>query len=160
MTVHRQPCMPGDEPFLRSLILETIADEFGAGRWPEPLRSQILDLQYSARRQGVGAPGSGVSEEIVIADAEPAGWLVLSSTGDHIRLIEIMIAAANRNRGIGSEILRQVIACGAREGKPVRLSVNVTNTRAERLYSRLGFRRIGGNDVQHLMERIPPAEIC
>ena len=39
-----------DEPFLRSLITETIALELGADNWPEPVRDQLLSLQFANRR--------------------------------------------------------------------------------------------------------------
>jgi ribosomal protein S18 acetylase RimI-like enzyme len=46
-----------------------------------------------------------------------------------------------------------VIAAAARGGKPARLNVAVLNSRAIALYRRLGFARIGGDEVQHVMER-------
>jgi ribosomal protein S18 acetylase RimI-like enzyme len=54
--------------------------------------------------------------------------------------------------GIGSAVLRELLAEADGAGKTVTLNVNATN-RAAALYERLGFRRTGGSEVQHYMER-------
>ncbi len=142
MTIALRPETTADEPFLRHLIVETVALELGASAWPEPLRGPLLDLQYKGRR---GArPGW-----IVQTDGVDAGWVVLSDNSDHVFLTEIMILPEMRGRGIGTAALRFILT-NAR--KPVRLHVNVTNLGAVRLYERLGFRRVAGNEIQHLME--------
>ena len=44
---------PGDEGFVRRLVIETVADELGADAWPEPLRSQLLEMQFASRRDAI-----------------------------------------------------------------------------------------------------------
>ena len=142
MNISLRPETAADEPFLRRLITETIAIELGAAAWPESLRGPLIEVQYKGRR---GArPGW-----IVQADGVDAGRLVFSDTPDYIFLSEIMVLAERRGRGIGTSALRSLLT---NAGKPVRLRVNVTNSSAIRLYQRLGFRRIGGDEIQHLME--------
>jgi len=148
---------PGDEPFLRRLITETVALELGAGRWPEPMRSQLLDLQYQNRRMGPRAGFSTGESHIILFNGEPAGWLFFANLDHEIHIVEIMVLPECRTRGAGAEAIRHVFALASAAGKPVRLTVNVLNTRAIRLYERLGFRRIGGNEVQHEMEARPQA---
>ncbi len=147
------PGDPADENFLRNLILETAAAQLGADLWPEPVRSQLLEVQYSARLNAIRSRFPGGRSRIVRIDSADAGWLYTAEIDDEIRLVEIMIAAAHRGKGAGAEAIRIVIQEADAAGKPVRLSVDTANTAAFRLYERLGFRRIGGDEVRHQMER-------
>ncbi len=81
------------------------------------------------------------------------GWIVVTTMPHEVRLVEIMVGAEFRGRGIGSAVIGEVLASAESAGRPVRLHVNVTNIAAIRLYERLGFRRIDGDEVQHLMEK-------
>ncbi len=148
MDVQRRRESAADEPFLRRLIVDTIAQELGAAAWPEPVRSSVLDMQYASRR---GAR-AGSHSEIVSVDGQDAGWIAIRETDHEIRLVEIMIAADFRGRGIGTRVIGEALDSARNSNKPLRLNVNVTNAPAIRLYERLGFLRIGGNEVQHLME--------
>ena len=154
MLVTRRPLAPDDEPFVRSLILATVAEELRAWAWPEPMRSNLLEMQYRVRRQGVESTFPDAEKSIVMIDGQPAGWVVVSRTSDEIHLVDIAILAEWRGAGVGTTTLRELLAESDRAGKPIRLTVNVTN-RAALLYERLGFRRTGGNQVQHFMERQP-----
>lgn len=64
---------------------------------------------------------------------------------------------AEVNDCVGTAVIRQLLAAAAVTGKPLRLSVAVTNRAAIALYERLGFHRIAGDEVQHLMEYNPPS---
>jgi ribosomal protein S18 acetylase RimI-like enzyme len=143
---------PQDEPFLRSLIHATIVGELEASQWPEPMRSHLLSVQYTARRQLNRAKFPEAVSFVVAADGADAGWAVVTTMPHEIQLVEIMILPELRGKGIGTAAIRQVLATAAAAGKPVRLNVNVTNHAAIGLYQRLGFRRIEGDEVQHVME--------
>jgi ribosomal protein S18 acetylase RimI-like enzyme len=154
VTVALRPESPRDEPFIRRLILETVAQELGADAWPEPMRSHLLEIQYAARRQSHSANYPEAASRVILADGSEAGWVVVTVLPHEVRLVEIMILAQQRGKGIGTAVIRGVLADAGAEGKPVRLHVNVTNHAAIRLYERLGFRRTAGNEVQHLMEAV------
>ncbi len=142
-----------DEPFLRRLILETVTQELAAESWPEPLRSHLIGLQYAARRQAVRTHFPDGHSRIILVDDQEAGWLFVASLADEVRLAEIMILVECRGQGIGSTVIRRLIEHAG--DTPVRLLVNVMNSRATHLYERLGFRRVGGDEVQQLMEYHP-----
>lgn len=156
MNITLRPEEPAvDEPFIQRLIMETLALEFGAAAWPEPMRSQLLGLQYSNRRQAPRANFPEGESRIILIDGIPAGWLFTATFDDHIHLAEIMVLPEHRGKGAGTAALREVLVHAARDHKAVRLHVNLVNAAALRLYERLGFRRIGGTEVQHEMEARP-----
>ncbi len=153
MTVGLRPESPSDEDFIRRLILRTVAEELGADAWPEPMRGHLLGIQFEARRQSHRTNFPDAASEVIEADGRDAGWIVVMTMPHEVRLVEIMVAEESRGQGIGSAAIGELLATAQSAGKPVRLHVNVTNGAAIRLYERLGFRRVGGNEVQDLMER-------
>lgn len=156
MTVNLRREEPGDDEFLRRLILDTIGAELGASPWPEPMRSHLLGIQYAARRHSRSAGLPETSSQIIQADGADAGWLVTTALPQEVRLVEIMVLPERRSQGVGTATILQLLAAAAAAGKSVRLNVNVTNRAAIALYERLGFRRINGDEVQHVMEHSPP----
>lgn len=150
MTVTLRPECPDDEPFIRGLVLETVATELGASAWPEPMRSQLLGVQYAGRRQSHGLNFPAAASRIIQADGANAGWILVNTAPDEVRIVDIMVLPALRGRGIATAVLRGIVAPTATV--PVRLNVYITNHPAIRLYERLGFRRTGGDEAQHYME--------
>jgi ribosomal protein S18 acetylase RimI-like enzyme len=155
MTVSQRPATPEDEPFLHQLILDTSSEECGAAAWPEPLRTQLLEIQYSARRRSIRARYPGAQDRIVLLDGLPCGWFSLAELPDEIRWIDLMIRPERRGQGAGTALLAEEMAAADRARKPARFSVCVTNAAAIRLYERLGFRRTGGSQTHHFMEYDP-----
>ncbi len=152
MTVSLRPESSADEAFLRHLILESVTEELGAAAWPEPMRSHLLGVQYAGRRQSRRADFPGAASYVIQADGENAGWVVTASLPDETHIVDIMILPVMRGRGIGTIALREILCTAVHAGKPVRLSVNPMNQGAIRLYERLGFRKIGEDEVQYFMQ--------
>ena len=144
-----RPETPEDEPFVRDLILDTISAELGASAWPEPMRGHLLAIQCQGRRH------SGGQSLIILHHGDAVGWLLLAALPFEIRLIEIMVAGTMQGMGIGSGVIREVLESARAQGLPLRLSVNVTNERAVKLYLRLGFRPVENDEVQLRMEALP-----
>ena len=153
MTISRRPETPEDEPFLRQMIIASIAQELMAWSWPEAIRDQLLGMQYSAKVGSLRTNHPAAASEIILAGGQPVGWIFLDESPQEIHLCEIIVAVGLRGKGVGSAVLREVLAAADRAKKPVRLLVNVTNAGAIQLYERLGFRRTGGDQLQHEMER-------
>lgn len=158
MNVTLRPAIPEDAPFVRQLVLDTVSEELMADSWPEPMRSHLLEIQYSSRLYSIRARFPGAQEFIILADTCPVGWMVKADLGEEIRWIELMVRPESRGKGVGKAALAEQIAEADRLGKPGRFSVSVGNVRAIRLYESLGFRRTGGDDTQHFMEYVPAPE--
>jgi ribosomal protein S18 acetylase RimI-like enzyme len=152
MTVSTRPETAKDEAFLKTLILDTIARQLHAELWPPEIRDSVLGLQYNIRRNGSLNSYAGAESRIILADGAPAGWMVIAELPEELRLAEIMVSANARGQGVGSAAIRAAIADAQQLGKPCRLNVSVANPDAERLYERLGFRRIDAEEVNFTME--------
>ena len=84
--------------------------------------------------------------------------MVVVRMDQEIRLADIALMPEYRNAGIGTSLIRELLSEGAAAGKPVRLHVARTN-RAQKLYSRLGFAKIGDTGTHFLMEWVTGGSI-
>jgi ribosomal protein S18 acetylase RimI-like enzyme len=144
---------PEDDPFIRRLMIDTLTDQLGVDCWPDEVRERLLEEQYKIRRQGFRASAADLPGTIVLVDNEPVAWYVAAEFDDEIQLVNLMVQRTHRGKGIGTEILRKLIADSDRAGKSLRLSVALNNQRATNLYARLGFHRTGTDGVHQSMER-------
>ena len=86
--------------------------------------------------------------------ARSEGGFHLGHGVDEIRLVDIALLPAARGRGLGGELMADILAEGEAKGLLVRIHVEHNNP-AMRLYKRLGFEKIEEQGVYWLMEWIP-----
>lgn len=92
-----------------------------------------------------------VHTQIVTVDGRDAGVLIVHRRPGETYLGRIAIDPAYQGLGIGSALVRDLLAEAAGRGVPLLLDVLVVNTRARALYERLGFREVfrhGENDIK------------
>jgi ribosomal protein S18 acetylase RimI-like enzyme len=88
--------------------------------------------------------------EIVVVDGRDAGFLWVSEKESEIFLVSIRLLPEFQNRGIGTKLIKDVLAAGSAKNKPVRLQVLKVNP-ARKLYEKLGFRVYGETGTHFLM---------
>jgi ribosomal-protein-alanine N-acetyltransferase len=81
---------------------------------------------------------------VAIADGEIVGYAGLAAAGDQADVQTIAVAAARQRAGIGSAMLRELLAeAGRRGATAIFLEVRADNPAAQAMYERFGFERIG-----------------
>ncbi|MCW6006785.1 GNAT family N-acetyltransferase [Micromonospora sp. CPCC 205371] len=85
---------------------------------------------------------------IVTVDGRDLGVLIVEYAPHEIVLGRIELHPDAQGRGIGTALIREVLAEGAASGRPVALEVLTVNPRAQALYERLGFREVGRSGVK------------
>lgn len=78
------------------------------------------------------------------------GCLGFADHPDRHELLEIQIDPDFQNRGIGAQLIQWLIMRAQEEAKPLYLNV-FTESSAQRLYERLGFKVIDSSAYQHRM---------
>ena len=78
--------------------------------------------------------------QVIQADGEDVGVLIVRDNDDELYLAEIEILPEWQGLGIGSAVVRSLMRDAVARQKPLTLRVLHVNGRARALYERLGFR--------------------
>lgn len=116
-------------------------------------------MQFNAQHRYYQENYCGAEFLIILVSKLPVGRLYIARGADEIRIMDISLLPRHRNSGIGSCILKKLIAEAGDQRKPVRIHVERFNP-AIKLYQRLGFVPIGENGVYYFMERPANPEPC
>ena len=149
-----RPARPEDEAFLEAVYASTRQEELAPVPWTPEQKAAFLRMQFQAQHRAYHARFPDASFEIVLRDGVPAGRLYVDRRPQEIHIIDIALLPAHRRAGIGSSILRDLMAEGDRSRKSVTLYVERFNP-ALRLYERLGFTQTADSEVYLLLQRRP-----
>ncbi len=156
MNITLRPIEPGDMEFLYRVYASTREAELTLTDWDDAQKESFLRMQFNAQHTYYQEYYPNSAFLVILADGEQAGRLYVDRWPDQIRVVDIAVLPQYRNAGIGTTLLKDLLAEGALSGKPVTIHVEQYNP-ALRLYNRLGFSRIGERGVYYLMEWRPPA---
>jgi len=93
--------------------------------------------------------------QIIQADSQPIGTLIVKHTPDHVYLSGLYLLPKHQRQGFGSRILEDLLAEGQAHHLPIRLRVLKVNPQARRLYERMGFAVIDEEEHFVVMEKQP-----
>lgn len=88
---------------------------------------------------------------IIEVDGTPVGMIQVLDEANTLEVGEIQVQPSAQNRGVGTAVLKDVIARAHEGRKSVRLRVGLKNERAYRLYERLGFHCVDRTETHHHM---------
>jgi len=91
------------------------------------------------------------THRVIELAGQPVGCLAVEWSPDQIRLNRVLLLPAIQGRGIGTELVRQVLAQARTSRLPVRLRVFKVNP-AQHLWRRLGFSVVGETETHWIME--------
>jgi ribosomal protein S18 acetylase RimI-like enzyme len=117
--------LSGDRDFLfavRRATLRTYVDQTSG--WDDAEQRAIADKEFA-----------DLPYAVVEESGRPVGYVCVRHESEYDFVEEIALLPEAQGRGIGTQLLREILAAARR---PVRLSVFVSNP-AQTLYARLGF---------------------
>ena len=120
------------------------------------MQETFLRVQHLAQSRGYQAAHPRAERSIVLASGEPAGRWMVDREGESIVLVDVAFLPEHRGKGLGTALLKRLLAEGGAAGRKVKLQVTRGNP-AIRLYQRLGFVRTGGDEIRDSMEWAPLA---
>jgi len=141
-TVELRPVSDSDNEFLLSVYGSTRADELAQVEWPEGQKEMFLRWQFDLQRREYDTRFPDGEYCVIVIDQQPAGRIWVGADNEQIRLLDIALLPQFQNRGVGTVLLKRVMARAEQEGKALRHMVFVLNNDADRFYERLGFKQI------------------
>ena len=150
--INLRPSRTDDQPFLAAVYASTRTDELAPVPWTDAQKAAFLAQQFDAQDVAYRQNYPDGSFSIVELDGVPIGRLIVTRLeGNELRIVDVALLPGHRNAGIGTGLIRDVLAVAESDDLMVSLHVEVWNP-AARLYERLGFRRVSANDVHVRME--------
>ncbi|MEJ5027689.1 GNAT family N-acetyltransferase [Comamonas sp. MYb69] len=133
-----------DLPWLQMLYSQSREAELAPVPWPPAVKAAFLESQFALQHRHFVQGGTSDAWWIVCqknADGmvQAIGRLYLAQGAHTVTVVDICLLGAYQSQGLGSALLRHVLADAAQAGKAVSLHVAHGNTGALQLYQRLGF---------------------
>jgi GNAT superfamily N-acetyltransferase len=150
-----RPVGDADRAFLAHVYATTRADELAIRPWTDEQKAAFLAQQFEAQDAHYRRHYGDATFDVIEVDGEPAGRLYVHRGRREVCIVDIALTPPYRGRGLGTRLLRGLIAEAEQSGRPLSIHVEIHNP-ARRLYERLGFRPAGDSGEVYLrMERAP-----
>lgn len=128
-----------DEAFLETVYADARRDELAAFGWSAEQENAFFKMQFALQKRAYAMQFPDADYSIVEFNNRAIGRAIVLRGELEIRLIDITLFAAFRNRGVGSFLIERLKDEARRDGKILRLRVLKTNDGARRLYERLNL---------------------
>jgi GNAT superfamily N-acetyltransferase len=136
--VELRPSRETDREFLVALYASTRSDELAATSWTPDERDAFVRMQFDLQDRHYRSAYPHAEHSLIVGGGRPIGRVIVNRGAREIRVVDISLMPEHRGHGIGSALLRRVLAEATVAGLPVGLSVQAANP-ARHLYERLGF---------------------
>jgi GNAT superfamily N-acetyltransferase len=144
--IELRPVNESDLPFLQQVYASTRNEELSLTNWDEAQKTAFIAMQFEAQHRYYHENYIGADWQVILVDGQPAGRLYLHPRPNEIRVMDITLLPQFRGRGIGTCLLGDVLAEGARSNRKITIHVEKYNP-ALWLYQKLGFQVIEDKGV-------------
>lgn len=151
MPITFRPITPDDADFLLRVYGSTRSDEMALVPWNEAQREAFVRMQFEAQHQYYQSKYPAGDFLLILFDDRPVGRLYVARLEEEIRIVDVTVLPAERGAGIGTALLKDLMAEAARTKRPLRIYVENYNP-SVRLFERLGFSATEDDGVNLLMQ--------
>jgi ribosomal protein S18 acetylase RimI-like enzyme len=134
-----RPASVEDEPFLFDLFRAVRADRFDFQPGGHPQMAVMVRLQFKAQEHTLASQYPGSKHSIILLDGVAVGRLRVVRDETGFRLADISILPECQRRGIGTAVMKDLMAEAQRAGLPVRSTIARANQASVHFYRNLGF---------------------
>lgn len=152
--VSLRPVTAADQDFVCALYASTRQQELAVTGWPQAQVDAFLLQQFQAQQQHYSRVYPQASHALIVVEEQPIGRLYLDQDSAQLRIVDIALLPDWCGRGIGGQLLRQLVKQASASGQAVRIHVERHNP-ALRLYQRLGFAVAEDKGVYLMLQRPP-----
>lgn len=154
-SVTLRPEQPGDEPFVFRLFAGGRPDlEWIAGIGKDRKR-ELLVRQFRCEQEQLRKIYPDAEYSMILLAGNPVGRLYFHRGEKKYRILVVTLAPEYRGRGIGGNLIKNILREASQAGKPVCLQVAWYNHPARVLYEKIGFRVAEDMGVYCEMQWLP-----
>jgi RimJ/RimL family protein N-acetyltransferase len=146
-----RPVQEEDEALLLELYSSTRADEMALLPWDMEQKQAFVQMQFSAQQKHYRAYFPHATHEMILAEGQPVGRLYVDRRETEIRILDVTLLPQARGRGIGMQIVLDLMKEADHENKSYSIYVESFN-RSLGLFQRLGFVKSEESGASWLME--------
>lgn len=152
--VSTRPETPEDSSFLGDLYFSVRELEPGFASQPLDERSRVLRDQARLQSIHYHKVFPHAHFLVVEVDGKPVGRFCVNQFNDHLLVVDLSILPDFQGHGIGSQLIKSVLAESTRTGMPVGVSVEIGHP-ARSFYERMGFAIFKNTESHHVMQWVP-----
>lgn len=156
--IRLRPERAEDHGFRYQLFCDSRLPEWYVVPMDPAMRAQLMEHQFRAQTETYLARFPRARFDILELGGERIGRIVVNRPGPYLHLVDHNIVPQLRNKGLGTTIMRALMAEARSAGIPFRLKVASSNDPSLRLYLRLGFVPIQEIPAYIELEWPPPGD--
>jgi GNAT superfamily N-acetyltransferase len=122
--------------------------------WADEQRQAFVKMQFSGQHQHYQQSYPAASHQIILASGQPVGRLYVARLEEEIRIVDITLMPLERNRGIGTFLLKGLMEEAEQTDRVLRIYVENFNP-SLRLFERLNFKPVQQQGFHILLEWTP-----
>lgn len=145
-----RPAREEDEALLLEIYSSTRADEMALVPWDAAMKDSFLRSQFAAQQTHYRSYFPHARHDMILVDEEPIGRVYVDRRETEIRILDITLLPGTRGRGVGSQIIQELMKEAADQDKSLSIYVESFN-RSLDLFQRLGFAKADDNGASWLM---------
>jgi GNAT superfamily N-acetyltransferase len=149
-----RPVIPEDHEFLVTVYASTRAEELSLLPWTDEQREAFVRWQFAAQQEHYAKHYPAGNHDIIMFDGRQVGRMYVARLDQEIRITDITVLPAERNAGIGSYLIRQLLDEADRTGKVTRIYVEEYNPSLN-LFNRFNFSPVQQDGIHLLLQRTP-----
>ena len=134
-----RPVSEADNALLLEIYATTRAEEMALVPWTVEQQRAFVEMQFTAQQAEYRKLHPSARHDIIMANGRPVGRLYVARAKDGIEILDVTLLPPERNAGVGSYLIRQLMDEAASKGTPLRIYIESFNP-SLRLFERLGFK--------------------
>lgn len=133
-----RPVREDDHEFLVEVYGSTRAAELALVPWTSEQQQAFIQSQFALQQDHYSQKYPGANHDIIMYGDRQVGRLYVARLDHEIRIVDITVLPGERNAGVGTYLIGQLLDEAKRAGKITSIYVEEFNP-SLRLFERLGF---------------------
>ena len=145
-----RPVREEDGEILLAIYASARAEEMALVPWTEAQKKAFMQMQLSAQQNHYRTYFPRATHDLILVNDAPVGRLYVDRRESEIRILDVTMLTESRGRGIGTQVLNDLMKEAADTHNSLSIYVESFN-RSLGLFQRLGFVKTEENGALWLM---------